>query len=245
MARMSMTTDNRPRFGLRGPRMLGLVALVLLLPASNMAQQVLDLCGCAGDPTLQPFNAANPATYPPGTTGCTSNCTSGSITFTLPPDGILRFSSFTAVGGFNIGFTRNAANTPVTLLVAGNVVLQGTAGCCQVMGVNASAGSSGGNGVAGVGALGGNGGFRGGDGSALAINGASSGGAGLGPGGGAGGTPTTVSGGGTFFGVPELLPLLGGSGGGGGRRLRSRDELHRRRRGRRRRRHPARCEWHA
>ncbi len=102
MARMSMTTDNRPRSGLRGPRLLGLVALLLLLPVSNMAQQVLDLCGCAGDPTLQPFNAANPATYPPGTTGCTSNCTSGTITFTTPPDGILKFSSFTADGGFNI-----------------------------------------------------------------------------------------------------------------------------------------------
>ncbi len=77
MARMSMTTDDKPRTGLRGPRLLGLVALLLLLPVSNMAQQVLDLCGCAGDPTLQPFNAGNPATYPPGTTGCTSNCSSG------------------------------------------------------------------------------------------------------------------------------------------------------------------------
>ena len=135
MAPTSMTTDTRPRFALRGPRTMALVALMLLLPVSNMAQQVLDLCGCAGDPTLQPFNAANPATYPPGTSGCTSNCTSGTITFTTPPDGVLKFSSFTADGGFYIGFTRNAANTPITLLVAGDLLLRGP-GCCYVMGLN-------------------------------------------------------------------------------------------------------------
>ena len=96
MSRMSITTNHTSRFVFRGPRLLGLVALMLLLPASNMAQQVLDLCGCAGDPTLQPFNAGNPATYPPGTTGCTSNCTTGTITIATPPDGVLKFSSFTA-----------------------------------------------------------------------------------------------------------------------------------------------------
>ena len=99
---MSITTNHTSRFALRGPRLLGLVALMLLLPVSNMAQQVLDLCGCAGDPTLQPFNAGNPATYPPGTTGCTSNCTTGTITFTAPPDGVLKFSSFTADGAFTL-----------------------------------------------------------------------------------------------------------------------------------------------
>ena len=101
---MSITTNHTSRFALRGPRLLGLVALMLLLPVSNMAQQVLDLCGCAGDPTLQPFNAANPATYPPGTSGCTSNCTSGTITFTTPPDGVLKFSSFTADGALLLWF---------------------------------------------------------------------------------------------------------------------------------------------
>jgi hypothetical protein len=194
---------------------MALVALMLLLPVSNMAQQVLDLCGCAGDPTLQPFNAANPATYPPGTTGCTSNCGSGTITFSTPPDGVLKFSSFTADGGFFIGFTRNAANTPITLLVAGDVLLRGTS-CCYIMGLNGGDGAGGSNGTAGVGALGGNGGFRGGDASALGINGLSTGGSGLGPGGGTPGTPAAGAGGGTFFGVPELLPLVGGAGGGGG-----------------------------
>ena len=90
-------------------------------------------------------------------------------------------------------------------------------GCCYSLGVSGGAGSSGTSaGISGVGALGGNGGFRGGDGSAFAINGAAIGGTGLGPGGGAGGSQTAGAGGATFFGVPELLPLLGGSGGGGG-----------------------------
>ena len=70
--------------------------------------------------------------------------------------------------------------------------------------------------TAGVGGLGGPGAFRGGDGSALPINGFDIGGAGFGPGGGSPATATVISTGGTFFGIPELLPLVGGSGGGGG-----------------------------
>jgi hypothetical protein len=134
---------------------------------------------------------------------------------TLPPDGIFRFSSFTVDGSFTVGFGRNAANTPVSILVAGNAIIR-SGGCCPDLSVSGGAGSSGTASTAGVGALGGNGGFKGADGSALAINGANVGGTGLGPGGGAGGTPTSGASGGTFFGLPELLPLLGGSGGGGG-----------------------------
>jgi hypothetical protein len=165
---------------------------------------------------LQPFNAGNPATYPPGTSGCSAACTSGSVTLPLPPDGVLRFSSFTVDGNFTIGFFRNTANTPVTILVSGNVLLRSTVGCCPDLHVSANDGSSGTVGFAGVGGLGGNGGFRGGDGSVLPINGFNIGGAGLGPGGGAPGTPTGGAGGGVFFGLPELVPLIGASGGGGG-----------------------------
>jgi hypothetical protein len=195
---------------------MGITALLLLLPGSNIAQQIVDLCGCAGDPTLQPFSAGNPATYPPGTSGCSSACSSGSVILPLPPDGVLRFSSFTVDGNFTIGFSRNAANTPVTILVSGNVLLRSTVGCCLALHVSANNGSSASNGFAGVGGLGGNGGFRGGDGSALGINGFNIGGAGLGPGGGAPGTPTSGPTGGVFFGLPELVPLIGASGGGGG-----------------------------
>jgi hypothetical protein len=187
------------------------------MPTTNIAQQVLDLCGCAGTPGLQPFNAGIPSTYPPGTSGCSSNCNSGTIVIGLPPDGVLRFSSFTVDGGFQVYFARNAANTPATVLVAGDILIRGAFGCCQSFSLGGDSGSPGsGAGTAGVGGFGGPGGFRGGDGSALAVNGFDSGGSGLGPGGGAGGTPTAAPGGGVFFGLPELLPLIGGSGGGGG-----------------------------
>jgi hypothetical protein len=181
-----------------------------------LAQQVLDICGCAGDPTLTPFNAADPSTYPAGTSGCSSPCSSGTIVFPLPPSGILKFSSFTVDGGFNIFFSRNAANTPATILVAGDVLLRGAFGCCQSFSVGGNNGSNGTGSIAGVGGLGGNGGFRGGDAAAEAINSFTQGGAGFGPGGGPGATSSGAAGGGTFFGVLELVPLAGGSGGGGG-----------------------------
>lgn len=198
---------------------LGLVVLAATVVTGHgpvLAQTVLDICGCAGDPTLQPFNAGNPATYPPGTSGCSSPCTSGTITLQIPADGILKFSSFTVDGGFNVQFSRNAANTPVTILVSGDVLLRGAFGCCQSFSVSGSDGSSGGSQTIGFGGLGGPGGFRGGDGAAPVVNGAAIGGTGFGPGGGSGATQAAISTGGTFFGVPELLPLVGGSGGGGG-----------------------------
>ena len=198
---------------------LALVSIALLIvsgKADVVAQQVLDICGCAGTPGLTAFNAGDPTTYPPGTTGCSGPCTGGAINIGLPPDGVLRFSSFTIAGGFQVGFNPNAANTPATILVAGNVLLQSNVGCCLTLSVNGSGGSSGSGALAGVGGLGGNGGFRGGDGSALPINGFSTGGAGFGPGGGSPATPGAIAAGGTFFGIPELLPLVGGSGGGGG-----------------------------
>jgi hypothetical protein len=196
---------------------LALAALLIVTgKAGVIAQQVLDICGCAGAPDLTAFSSADPSTWPPGTTCSTPGCGSGSIlTIPLPPDGVLRFSSFTVTNVF-LRFTRNAANTPVTLLVAGNVTLQSTVGCCRDLDVSGVNGISGASGLAGSGGLGGPGGFRGGDGSALGVNGFDTGGAGFGPGGGAPATPVDASGGGTFFGIPEMLPLVGGSGGGGG-----------------------------
>lgn len=197
---------------------IGLFTAIVLGTGNGdvIAQAAIDLCGCAGDPTLVDFNAGNPATYPPGTSGCSGPCTAGTITFTLPPDGVLKFKSFTANGQFNLRFTGNDANSPVTILVAGNVLLRSAFGCCHNLVISGSGGAPGFNGGAGVGGQGGPGGFRGGDASSEAHNLVTVGGAGGGPGGGAPATATAGAAGGTFFGVPELLPLLGGSGGGGG-----------------------------
>lgn len=181
-----------------------------------IAQSVLDICGCAGDPTLTDFVASDPSTHPPGTTCSTSNCTSGTIRIPLPPDGVLKFRNFTLSGFYLLRFAGNANNTPVTMLVAGDMLLRSTIGCCLDLSVSGGSGTGGSNGAAGIGGDGGIGGFRGGDGASESINLVTIGGAGSGPGGGAGATPDEISAGGTFFGVPELLPLVGGSGGGGG-----------------------------
>jgi hypothetical protein len=197
---------------------LWLVLAAIFLGSGDMdlvAQQVLDICGCSADQTSPAFNAGLPATYPPGTSGCASPCTSGTITFQLPPDGVLKFRSFTADGAFFIRFIGNQANTPVTFLVAGDMLLRGAA-CCYNMDLGGGAGSAGSSTTAGVGGGPGPGGFRGGDAAAQPINLVTTGGAGFGPGGGLGATTTANATGGVFFGLPELLPLVGGSGGGGG-----------------------------
>lgn len=186
-------------------------AIAAALSAPTVAQQVLDICGCASAPNLGSVNLNDPTTFQGIATA------SGEVvTFSLPPDGVLRFESLTGSNRY-VRFTKNALNTPVTILVKGNVSLAGT-GCCFNLDVSGGSGSNGTSTTAGVGATGGHGGFRGGDGAAAVINGSFIGGAGFGPGGGSGGTvnPMAEPGGGVFFGVPELVPLVGGSGGGGG-----------------------------
>jgi hypothetical protein len=196
--------------GIRGSALL-LVALALLLAAPVFRAQGLDICGCAATPNLQPFDSANSATWPTG-----SFLSGNTIVIKVPADGVMKFSSFT-LANRHLTFSGNTANTPVTILVAGNVSIANS-GCCFNMDVNGGSGSGGNASFAGVGGSSGPGGFRGGDGANQAINGAAIGGAGFGPGGGAGGATTGFQGaqGGVFLGLPELIPLLGGSGGGGG-----------------------------
>ncbi len=130
---------------------------------------------------------------------------------------MLRFSSFTVSGAFTIGFRSNAANTPVTLLVAGDVVLRAPA-CCGTMAVSGHGAEAGSARGVGAGGLGGPGAWRGGRGHGppLGLGGLTPGGNGEGPGGGWGATTQFEAIGGTFTGTPELEPLVGGSGGGGG-----------------------------
>ncbi|HKG60730.1 MAG TPA: hypothetical protein VKB05_13305 [Pyrinomonadaceae bacterium] len=151
-----------------------------------------------------------------------------STTLQIPPSGVFNFTTVNIPQGVEIRFTKNAKNTPVTILASGNVVI---AGRIFIDGADRN-GRFGGEG--------GPGGFRGGNGGTPldSINGS----AGDGPGGGGGGTGGTTGnssgGGGGFFGAGAngilksgdgvvgqggsrygsrtLLPLIGGSGGGGG-----------------------------
>lgn len=183
----------------------------LFVGASTVFEAQIDLCGCASVPDLQPFDSDNPATFPPGT--FSSGTT---LVLPLPPDGVFRFSSFRLRSRFT-SFSRNTANTPVQILVSGNIELNG-ASCCYYIDVTGDGGGGGTSQAPGMGGLGGPGGFRGGDGASQPIAQTAIGGTGFGPGGGPGGTPNPFvhGSGATFIGLPELTPLVGGSGGGGG-----------------------------
>jgi hypothetical protein len=172
--------------------------------------QALDICGCTSGPSLGAFDSRNQDTWPPGTVQSNED-----ITIPLPPDGVLVFDSLSIdLTPGNVFWARlrfsNAANTPVTLLSRGNVLVAGFASIV-VNGGNAERATSNTFSVPGVG---GPGGYAGGRGSHFALDQSTVGGAGIGPAGGAGGAPTPS--GGSLLSVPELRPLRGGSGGGGG-----------------------------
>src|SRR3989442_8829753 len=157
---------------------------------------------------------------------------STNLTLTLPATGVFNFTTVNIPGGVILRFTRNAANTPVTILAQGDVTIVGT---IDVSGSAGGAGSLAGTLLGPNGGAGGPGGFDGGTGANGII--ATIGGAGLGPGGGAGGTNSGGSGGGgghvaaggssrgagaataprgAAHGPPGLVPISGGYRGGGG-----------------------------
>ena len=143
-----------------------------------------------------------------------------SVEVPLPPNGILKYTEVNIPQDVTVTFTKNAANTPVTLLVSGDVIVNGT--------ISVDGGNGGGTGDGNPG-RGGPGGFDGGYGAfpdASNIN--NRGGDGQGPGyggrggnGGGGGFGSNGSShygaaGGKSYGDESLIPLIGGSGGGGG-----------------------------
>lgn len=133
---------------------------------------------------------------------------------TLPSDGVLNYTTVTIPAGVTVTFVKNAANTPVTMLATGDVLVNGVINVNGTNGINASSSAT-----VQLGGAPGPGGFAGGQSGSrgLTNNTASTG---YGPGGGAGsvaGVSGAVS---PTYGAPTsfiaLLPLFGGSGGGGG-----------------------------
>lgn len=139
------------------------------------------------------------------------------VTVALPPSGVFHYTTVTLPAGVTVLYTKNAANTPVTILATSDVTLAGVLNLDGELGRNAITGLS-----PNPPGEGGPGGFRGGHGAAV---GAPPGNA-LGPGGGvfipgqgsAGLFPVDSGVVGTY-GAPStfvsLLPLFGGSGGSG------------------------------
>jgi hypothetical protein len=176
-------------------------------------------------------------TFSSGSTGADGALNpTANVTLSLPASGVFNFTTINIPAGVIVRFSRNAANTPATLLASGDVTI---AGIIDVSGANGGIASFGTN-LVPNGGRGGPGGFDGGSGSNGLIG--TAGGSGLGPGGGAGGffklsDCSGIGGGGGFarqggtaqnnagnlyavggpsYGSPALLPLIGGSGGGGG-----------------------------
>jgi hypothetical protein len=131
-------------------------------------------------------------------------------TVTLPPDGVLNYTTINIPSGVTVTFARNAANTPVTMLATGDVLINGTINVDGTKG-----GDTTGSGIlVNPGGAPGPGGFPGGQGGARGVtNNNNAGSDGQGPGGG------TISPASANYGAPffnSLLPLFGGSGGAGG-----------------------------
>jgi hypothetical protein len=170
-------------------------------------------------------------TFNSGSTGVDGalNAPAGTTTLALPPSGVFNFTTVNVPIGSTVRFTRNATNTPVTILASGNVTI---AGVIDVRGADGGLSKSNASVTGSNGGAGGPGGFDGGSGTTAVVS--TTGGAGLGPGGGGGSTAVnggaggaghvlagaagkgTGGSGGAAYGTPSLLPLVGGSGGGGG-----------------------------
>ena len=192
------------------------------LAMAGHAQQ-LDICGCKNNPgNVGSFDTLNTSTY--ANLGVTLPATAQKIQIPLPPDGVLVLSGMNLAtrttpvndgGSLTVSFIKNAANTPVTILIDGNL----TIGPGVLLTVSGDTGTNGSTNVLGVGGNGGPGAGRGGDGAYQLVNFATVGGAGLRPGGGAGGSIASTpgqGGPGLFMATSDLLPIIGGAGGGGG-----------------------------
>lgn len=159
------------------------------------------------------FQSLSYGAFVSGSTGADGALNIASGTITLPPSGILNYTTVNITG--TVIFTPNATNTPVVILATGDVNISGT---INVSGTTASTLVPG---------KGGPGGFDGGYGAMVT---GATGGRGQGPGGGSGstsGNPYAGSGSyataqtnctqcGATYGNPYIVPALGGSGGGGG-----------------------------
>ena len=112
-----------------------------------------------------------------------------SQTITLPPSGVLNYTTINIPSGVTITFQRNAANTPVTILASGDVTIAGTIDVSGGDGTTTVSGTgTGAQAFHTVPGTGGPGGYDGGGGGVVTtFTGTANGTAGEGPGGGGGG----------------------------------------------------------
>ena len=172
--------------------LVGLLLMAVMMFPSLAAAQFFD-SGSTGANGAFP-----PGSVPAGTTDITLDLNDGTVTFlpggtsvVLPStpgggftDGILHFTTVDIPDGVSLTFISNAANTPVTFLVQGDVTVSGT------INVNGANGQVPSGVLPGPGGFGGPGGFSGGSGQDVPSAGRA--GSGLGPGGGQGGAASQI-----------------------------------------------------
>jgi len=195
---------------------------------------------CLAAAVLLTITASAHALFSSGSTGADGALSPTVNTIvTLPPSGILNYTTVNIPVGVTVTFGKNATNTPVVLLVSGDATIAGTLNVSGNVSKNVGAAGDGNIGDDGLPGTGGPGGYDGGRGGKPGTSNII-GGTGLGPGAGQPGdvySGYTVGGGGAGFGVigasswvatspypglgggvygsSALLPLVGGSGGGG------------------------------
>lgn len=156
--------------------MMMTAAVSALLAVSAMAAPFESGSACGSAPV-----DANP---------CLGAYTAPSVnsTITLPPNGILDYTTFTVPAGYTVKFVKNAANTPVVIRTSGNVTISGTINVsAETAATNSGTAGDGNVGDDGQSGVGGPGGFDGGRGGLSPVFGGATGqkgGAGKGPGGG-------------------------------------------------------------
>src|SRR3989304_1149591 len=81
----------------------------------------------AAGPLLGAPALGHAQSFSSGSTGADGAFTpTGNTTRTLPPSGVFNFTTVNVPAGVTVTFTRNATNTPVTLLATGAVTVAGT-----------------------------------------------------------------------------------------------------------------------
>src|SRR2546425_725447 len=140
-------------------------------------------------------------TFSSGSTGVDGafSPTTNPTTLMVPPSGVFNFTTINVPSNVSVKFTRNASNTPVTMLATGNVTI---AGIIDVRGGDGGSSRTFGTVVGSNGGAGGPGGFDGGSGAPAVVS--TTGGSGLGPGGGSGSTGPSGGGGGGGYVVAGL-----------------------------------------
>jgi hypothetical protein len=217
LARLGRTFVGQPIRLRSGQVHAALLGIALAIGTERFSAQQLDICGCANAVSLGAFDTSDPATWPPG---LVVEQGFRRMVLGLPADGVLVFESVlfkprsSDTGSLEVLFAPNARNTPVTLLVKGDLTFENNTF------LNLSGSSGVGGGAGRLGGAGGPGGFHGGDAAYPQVDLVGTGGAGLGPLGGAPGGPgpsgLSAGSNGQFVGNQELLPMIGGSGAGGG-----------------------------